>query len=262
MLSGFLWFSPYTEALVMCNVITLFNMCRDRWDLKQSRCNLNCINGQSKVIFTLYVSFLFEHSFHVKHHPYRQMTVLVIRGLSLPCFGKLHYSIIWDVWRQSEPLNPHGTWSLWKLRTQHGDFIEKQCSACLARPGLTAACWAHRATLNRVPAGHSAAPPSSIRAEKPQIHFRRTQPRLRGRATFLLTAATLEWISKPIGAAQKGACWLLLSKWRHLLAFVCLCVVNSFSRCDLNCWCWFWSSVQCQCSTWWLFFWPYNLPWP
>lgn len=55
---------------------------------------------------------------------------------------------------------------------------------------------------------------------KTQIHSRHTQPRLRGRATFLLTAATLEWITKPIGVAQKGACWLLLSKWRHLLAFV------------------------------------------
>lgn len=47
---------------------------------------------------------------------------------------------------------------------------------------------------------------------KPQIHFRRTQRCLRGRATFLLTAATLEWITKPIGVAQKGACWLLLFK--------------------------------------------------
>lgn len=81
---------------------------------------------------------------------------------------------------------------------------------------------------------------------KTQIHFRHTQPRLRGRATFLLTAATLEWITKPIGVAQKGACWLLLSKWRHLLAFVR--VGNSFS----------WSSpiaVACfgaMCSPCWL----------
>lgn len=57
---------------------------------------------------------------------------------------------------------------------------------------------------------------------KTQIHFRHTPPCLRGRGTFLLTAATLEWITKPIGVAQKGACWLLLSKLRHLLAFVCL----------------------------------------
>lgn len=76
---------------------------------------------------------------------------------------------------------------------------------------------------------------------KTQIHFRHTQPRLRGRATFLLTAATLEWITKPIGVAQKGACWLLLSKWRHLLAFVR--VGNSFLI-QPNCRCLFWCHVQ------------------
>lgn len=65
-----------------------------------------------------------------------------------------------------------------------------------------------------------------LQGRKTQIHFRHTQPCLRGRATFLLTAATLEWITKPIGMAQKGACWPLLAKWRHLLPFVCVCRIH------------------------------------
>lgn len=102
-----------------------------------------------------------------------------------------------------------------------------ECLSGQTRTGLfrlTAACWAHRATLNRAAAGHLHHPSFLQPGRKTQIHFKHTQPHLRGRATFLLTAATLEWITKPIWVAQKGAHWLLLSKWWHLFAFTCLCV--------------------------------------
>lgn len=95
---------------------------------------------------------------------------------------------------------------------------------------LTAACWAHGATLNRAAAGHLRHPSFLQPGRKTQIHFKHTRPCPRGRATFLLTAATLEWITKPIWVAQKGACWRLLPKWWRLFAFKCMCVVDSISR--------------------------------
>lgn len=138
------------------------------------------------------------------------------------------YCFILAVWTQTRLSNLHGTWSLWKLRTQHGDFIKKQCEVPVW-PDWGTVVQAHCNILSsqgnpEQSASRTVDHPSLLHPgrKKSQIHFRHTQPRLRGRATFLLTAATLEWITKPIGAPQRGARWLLPSKWRHLLVFVWL----------------------------------------
>lgn len=69
----------------------------------------------------------------------------------------------------------------------------------------------------------SRTPPSPLlppaRQKDPNPLQTHTRPRPRGRATFLLTAATLEWITKPIWVAQKGACLALAAQ---MMAFVCI----------------------------------------
>lgn len=133
------------------------------------------------------------------------------------------YGSIWDVWIIKSP------WNLKPMEVCAGSMvISLRSSVEPVWPDWGRIVQAHRSLLSsqgdpKQSASRTLGHPSFLHpGRKTQIHFRHTKPCLRGRATFLLTAATLEWITKPIGVSQKGACRLLLSKWRHLLAFVCV----------------------------------------
>ena len=139
-------------------------------------------------------------------------------------YSREEYNSVWDVWIVKSP------WNLKPMEVSgHSMVISLRSSIEPVWPDWGRIVQTHRSLLSsqgdpEQSASRTLGHPSFVhRGRKTQIHFRHTHPRLRGRATFLLTAATLEWITKPIGVAQKGACRLLLSKWRHLLAFVCVC---------------------------------------
>lgn len=105
-------------------------------------------------------------------------------------------------------------------RCRHSMVISLRSSGVPVWPDRDGIVQAHCSLLSsrgdpeqsRAAAGHLRHPSFLQPGRKTQIHFKHTRPCPRGRATFLLTAATLEWITKPIWVAQKGACWRLLPK--------------------------------------------------
>lgn len=165
-------------------------------------------------------------------------------------YSREEYNSVWDVWIVKSP------WNLKPMEVSgHSMVISLRSSIEPVWPDWGRIVQTHRSLLSsqgdpEQSASRTLGHPSFVhRGRKTQIHFRHTHPRLRGRATFLLTAATLEWITKPIGVAQKGACRLLLSKWRHLLAFVCVCKEFIFLI-RPNCRCLFGAETFfCDCAT-------------